>query len=77
MIKPPGFDPAKKYPLKLLIHGGPQGAWEIRVVSLERGSCSPANGYVVVMIQFSRLDRYGQKFTDSISGDWAGSRMSI
>jgi len=27
MIKPPGFDPAKKYPLKFLIHGGPQGAW--------------------------------------------------
>ena len=27
MVKPPGFDPAKKYPLKFLIHGGPQGAW--------------------------------------------------
>ncbi len=27
MIKPPGFDPNKKYPLKFLIHGGPQGAW--------------------------------------------------
>jgi dipeptidyl aminopeptidase/acylaminoacyl peptidase len=27
MVKPPGFDPNKKYPLKFLIHGGPQGAW--------------------------------------------------
>src|SRR5438552_1116828 len=27
MVKPPGFDPARKYPLKFLIHGGPQGAW--------------------------------------------------
>ena len=27
MVKPPGFDWAKKYPLKFLIHGGPQGAW--------------------------------------------------
>src|SRR4029077_5516923 len=27
MVKPPGFDPSKKYPLKFLIHGGPQGAW--------------------------------------------------
>src|SRR5437588_3388942 len=26
-VKPPGFDPARKYPLKFLIHGGPQGAW--------------------------------------------------
>jgi dipeptidyl aminopeptidase/acylaminoacyl peptidase len=28
ILKPPGFDPNKKYPLKFLIHGGPQGAWE-------------------------------------------------
>ena len=27
MVKPPGFDPNKKYPMKFLIHGGPQGAW--------------------------------------------------
>src|SRR5437867_9870225 len=27
MVKPTGFDPSKKYPLKFLIHGGPQGAW--------------------------------------------------
>src|SRR5207237_9812019 len=27
MVKPPGFDPAKKYPLKFLMHGGRQGAW--------------------------------------------------
>jgi dipeptidyl aminopeptidase/acylaminoacyl peptidase len=27
IIRPPGFDPAKKYPVKFLIHGGPQGAW--------------------------------------------------
>ena len=26
LIRPPGFDPAKKYPLKFLMHGGPQGA---------------------------------------------------
>ena len=27
LVKPPGFDPNKKYPVKFLIHGGPQGAW--------------------------------------------------
>ena len=26
LIRPPGFDPAKKYPVKFLIHGGPQGS---------------------------------------------------
>ena len=27
VVKPPNFDPSKKYPVKFLIHGGPQGAW--------------------------------------------------
>src|SRR5207253_2906982 len=28
ILKPPGFDPKKKWPLAFLVHGGPQGAWE-------------------------------------------------
>src|SRR5262249_7270774 len=28
IVKPPGFDAAKKWPLAFLVHGGPQGAWE-------------------------------------------------
>ena len=36
-----------------------------------------ANGYVVVMINFHGSTGYGEKFTDSISGDWGGKRMSI
>ena len=27
LVKPPNFDPSKKYPVKFLIHGGPEGAW--------------------------------------------------
>ena len=41
MVKPPGFDPNKKYPLKFLLHGGPQGAWEIRGRIAGTRSCSP------------------------------------
>jgi dipeptidyl aminopeptidase/acylaminoacyl peptidase len=77
MIKPPGFDPNKKYPLKFLIHGGPQGAWgnswsyrwnpELFAASGNNGQ-----GYVVVMINFHGSTGYGQIFTDSISGDWGG-----
>ena len=38
LIRPPGFDAPKKYPLKFLMHGGPQGAWgDCVVVSLECG----------------------------------------
>jgi dipeptidyl aminopeptidase/acylaminoacyl peptidase len=71
MVKPPGFDPNKKYPLKFLIHGGPQGAWGDSWTYRWNAELF-ANGYVVVMINFHGSTGYGQKFTDSISGDWGG-----
>jgi dipeptidyl aminopeptidase/acylaminoacyl peptidase len=72
MVKPPGFDPSKKYPLKFLIHGGPQGAWGNSWTYRWNAELFAANGYVVVMINFHGSTGYGQKFTDSISGDWGG-----
>ncbi len=77
MVKPPGFDSQKKYPLKFLIHGGPQGAWGNDWTyrwnaELFAASGNNGNGYVVVMINFHGSTGYGQKFTDSISGDWGG-----
>jgi len=72
MVKPPGFDQAKKYPLKFLIHGGPQGAWGNSWTYRWNAELFAANGYVVVMINFHGSTGYGQKFTDSISGDWGG-----
>jgi dipeptidyl aminopeptidase/acylaminoacyl peptidase len=72
LIKPPGFDPSKKYPLKFLIHGGPQGAWGDSWTHRWNAELFAANGYVVVMINFHGSTGYGQKFTDSISGDWGG-----
>ena len=72
IIKPPGFDASKKYPLKFLIHGGPQGAWGNEWTYRWNAELFAANGYVVVMINFHGSTGYGQKFTDSISGDWGG-----
>jgi len=72
MVKPPGFDPAKKYPLKFLIHGGPQGSWGNDWSYRWNPELFAAYGYVVVMINFHGSTGYGQKFTDSISGDWGG-----
>lgn len=73
MVKPPGFDPHKKYPLKFLIHGGPQGAWGNSWTYRWNAELFAATGnYVVVMINFHGSTGYGQKFTDSISGDWGG-----
>ena len=73
MVKPPGFDPKKKYPLKFLIHGGPQGAWGNEWTYRWNAELFAASGnYVVVMINFHGSTGYGQEFTDSISGDWGG-----
>jgi dipeptidyl aminopeptidase/acylaminoacyl peptidase len=72
MVKPPGFDPNKKYPLKFLLHGGPQGAWGNEWTYRWNAELFAANGHVVVMINFHGSTGYGQKFTDSISGDWGG-----
>jgi dipeptidyl aminopeptidase/acylaminoacyl peptidase len=72
LIKPPGFDASKKYPLKFLIHGGPQGAWGDSWSYRWNGELFAANGYVVVMINFHGSTGYGQKFTDAIQGDWGG-----
>jgi dipeptidyl aminopeptidase/acylaminoacyl peptidase len=84
LVKPPNFDASKKYPVKFLIHGGPQGAWgddwsyrwnpEL-FASPTSGSSnsSTSSGYVVIMINFHGSTGYGQKFVDAINGDWGGA----
>jgi dipeptidyl aminopeptidase/acylaminoacyl peptidase len=72
MIKPPSFDASKKYPLKFLIHGGPQGAWGNSWTYRWNAQLFAANGYVVVMVNPHGSTGYGQAFTDGVSGDWGG-----
>ncbi len=50
LIKPPGFDPAKKYPVVFLIHGGPQGAWHDEWHNRWNYQLFAAPGYAVVAI---------------------------
>ena len=73
LVKPPNFDPSKKYPVKFLIHGGPQGAWGDDWSYRWNPELFAANGYVVIMINFHGSTGYGQKFVDSINGDWGGA----
>ncbi len=73
LVKPPFFEEGGKYPLILLIHGGPQGSfgddfhyrWNVQMFA------SP--GYVVATFNFTGSTGYGQVFTDAISGDWGGA----
>ena len=72
LIRPPGFDPAKKYPLKFLIHGGPQGNWGDAWSYRWNPELFAANGYVVVMINPRGSTGYGQAIVDGVNGDWGG-----
>jgi len=79
LVKPPNFDPSKKYPVKFLIHGGPQGAWgddwsyRWNPELFAAPTSAMSNGYVVIMINFHGSTGYGQKFIDAINGDWGGA----
>ena len=72
IIRPPGFDAAKKYPVKFLIHGGPQGAWDDSWSYRWNAELFAANGYVVVMINPRGSTGYGQAIVEGVSGDWGG-----
>ncbi|MGA3211880.1 MAG: S9 family peptidase, partial [Terriglobales bacterium] len=72
MVKPPGFDAGRKYPVKFLIHGGPQGAWGDSWSYRWNPELFAANGYVVIMVNPRGSTGYGQKFIDEINGDWGG-----
>ncbi len=72
VLKPPGFDPAKKWPVAYLVHGGPQGAWEDSWSFRWNPSLWAAQGYVVVLPNPRGSTGFGQKFVDEISGDWGG-----
>ncbi|MBN9517612.1 S9 family peptidase [bacterium] len=72
VLKPPGFDPNKKWPVVYLVHGGPQGAWEDGWSFRWNPSLWAAQGYVVVMPNPRGSTGFGQKFVEEISGDWGG-----
>jgi dipeptidyl aminopeptidase/acylaminoacyl peptidase len=72
LLKPPGFDPNKKWPLVYLVHGGPQGAWEDGWSFRWNPETWAAQGYVVALPNPRGSTGFGQKFCDDISGDWGG-----
>jgi len=71
IVKPHNFDPKKKYPLILNVHGGPQSQW----ADAFRGDWQvyPGSGYIVAFPNPHGSTGYGQAFTNAISKDWNGN----
>jgi dipeptidyl aminopeptidase/acylaminoacyl peptidase len=72
ILKPPGFDEKKKWPVAYLVHGGPQGAWEDGWSYRWCPQVWAARGYVVALPNPRGSTGFGQKYVKEISGDWGG-----
>jgi dipeptidyl aminopeptidase/acylaminoacyl peptidase len=72
LIKPPNFDPSKKYPAIVLIHGGPQGAWGDAWSYRWNPQIFAAKDYVILMPNPRGSSGFGQQFVEQISRDWGG-----
>ncbi len=70
LLKPSGFDPTKRYPVVLDIHGGPNGYYGHRFVPLQQ--CLATNGVLLVFANPRGSSSYGRHFTQQVTGDWGG-----
>jgi dipeptidyl aminopeptidase/acylaminoacyl peptidase len=69
LVRPPGFDPSKKYPLFVMIHGGPHGMWRDQFFVRWNYHLLAAPGYVVLLTNYSGSTGFGEEFARSIQGD--------
>jgi dipeptidyl aminopeptidase/acylaminoacyl peptidase len=62
-----------RYPLVLLVHGGPQGSWDDRFNYRWNPQVFAGAGFAVLQPDPRGSTGYGQSFTDGINGDWGGA----
>lgn len=72
VMKPSTLSASKRYPLALLIHGGPQGAWLDSWSTRWNPAIFAEAGYIAVMVNPTGSTGYGQDFTDRIQNEWGG-----
>jgi dipeptidyl aminopeptidase/acylaminoacyl peptidase len=72
IVKPANLDAEKKYPLLVLLHGGPQTMWSNAWGYRWNAQVFSAAGYVSLLINRRGSTGYGQKFTDEITNDYGG-----
>jgi dipeptidyl aminopeptidase/acylaminoacyl peptidase len=74
LLKPVGFDPARRYPTLVVAHGGPSGAFlnNYRVGGLEGGQVWAGQGWAVFYPNPRGSSNYGEKFLRANVADWGG-----
>jgi dipeptidyl aminopeptidase/acylaminoacyl peptidase len=66
---PPAFDANKRYPLLVLIHGGPHGMWKDQFFLRWNYHLLASPGYVVLLTNYTGSTGFGEKFAQNIQGD--------
>ncbi len=66
---PPAFDPAKKYPLFVLMHGGPHSMWRDQVHVRWNYHLLASPGYVVLLTNYTGSTGFGERFAQGIHLD--------
>jgi dipeptidyl aminopeptidase/acylaminoacyl peptidase len=69
VVLPQGFDPARKYPLLVLIHGGHANMWRDQITLRWNYHLLASPGYVVLLTDYRGSTGYGEQFTLDILGD--------
>ncbi|MDX1983213.1 MAG: S9 family peptidase [Bryobacteraceae bacterium] len=69
LFLPPGFDEAKKYPLFVLIHGGPHSAWRDEISLRWNYHLLAQPGYVILATNYTGSTGFGERFAQDIQGD--------
>ena len=72
LVRPPQFAASRRYPVLVLLHGGPQTMWSDAWGYRWNPQVFSGAGYVTLMINRRGSTGYGQKFTDEITNDWGG-----
>jgi dipeptidyl aminopeptidase/acylaminoacyl peptidase len=70
LLKPADFDPSKKYPVVLDVHGGPHGFYGFGFNNMQQALAS--NGFVVVFSNPRGSSGYGREFAQMVRADWGG-----
>lgn len=73
-LTPPGYQTTdvKKWPIVLLIHGGPESCWQDSWSTRWNPNVFANQGYFVVMINPTGSTSFGQNLTEGIKEDWGG-----
>jgi dipeptidyl aminopeptidase/acylaminoacyl peptidase len=73
VLKPYGYVAGQKYPLAVIIHGGPEDPWFNQFHYRWNAEIYTGAGYAVIMTNYHGSASFGSNFTRSILGDWGGA----